>query len=295
MTQNQVHTNSLFVKWLEKPYTLNNGLYYKILISFGMGLFCFFYLTFFQPFLTLQSTNNLFLHAKVISTIVTLVLLVYYFIIRRLFPIYFKPETWTIGSHIFVVVSLMLSGCIVFWLYQKYSGYGDFVGEITLLNIIYYIFSVGFIPLAIYLFIDERLSTYKQKKQEEITIDGEFKVEEKIEEEAITIFSYNEKDSVTFTNDTLVYITSEGNYTIFFVLENDEVKEYTIRQTLSKIQKELQEHTNIIRCHKSYFVNSILVTGYRGNARGYFLSLENIEKEIPVSRNFNIKELINPV
>ena len=51
------------------------------------------------------------------------------------------------------------------------------------------------------------------------------------------------------------------------------------------------KHQEIIRCHKSYIVNLCNVEKLLGNAQGYKLVMSNMDKQIPVSRNFP-KEMI---
>lgn len=299
MTQiQQNNTTSFLVQWLEKPYTLHKSITYKVLMSIVMGIISFAYLWFFKPQYMLSITNNPWHHSVSVGVTVTLVLFFYYFIIQRIFPTYFDAETWNIGSHIGAIVCLLIFGSTVFWLYQNYAPTSDLVRDKDLNQVILYIFSVGIIPITIFFFIDERYSTYQQKKlalSSDISVENEYQhdkiIEEIIENKEVKIYSYNEKDDITFDVNELVYITSESNYASFYVIEKDDLKELILRKPLAKIEQDLSKFDEIVRFHKSYLINTKYVRNYRGNARGYFLSIDYVDKELPVSRKFTREEL----
>jgi DNA-binding LytR/AlgR family response regulator len=118
----------------------------------------------------------------------------------------------------------------------------------------------------------------------------------KIEIETINIKGNNKEENISFVLDDLVYISSEGNYASFFIKSNNGIKERVLRNTLSNINKDLKDYKNIIRCHKSYIINSNYMDSISGNARGYFLESQTIPQQIPVSRKFkkeNLKNLLN--
>ena len=68
-----------------------------------------------------------------------------------------------------------------------------------------------------------------------------------------------------------------------------------LRVTMKKIEDLLYKNENIVRCHKSYFVNLNYVKNVSGNARGYFLTINNLDISIPVSRNLSINLFKNLV
>ena len=78
-----------------------------------------------------------------------------------------------------------------------------------------------------------------------------------------------------------------------FTKKDGLLKEHILRTTLTKIYKELSEYNHIIRCHKSYIINSNYMKEIRGNARGYTLKSPSIPFDIPVSRRFPKDSLIN--
>jgi len=73
-------------------------------------------------------------------------------------------------------------------------------------------------------------------------------------------------------------------------LEN-QLKKEIIRITMKKIEYDFLENKKIIRCHKSYFVNLSKVKTTSGNARALYLHINELDFQIPVSRNFS-KEIV---
>ena len=105
------------------------------------------------------------------------------------------------------------------------------------------------------------------------------------------IFAQNNKESIKIETKNLLYITSQGNYASFFVKDDKEIKEKILRTTLAKIDNAFRDNPKIIRCHKSYIINTNYIEDITGNARGYLLSIKDVETTIPVSRNFSKQSL----
>ncbi len=83
----------------------------------------------------------------------------------------------------------------------------------------------------------------------------------------------------------LIYLESASNYLMVFYKIDDEVKREMVRNTLKKIQEEM-EAFNIIRCHRSYMVNMQNVIFAKKDGRNYMLKLQQVKNMIPVSRNY---------
>jgi len=112
----------------------------------------------------------------------------------------------------------------------------------------------------------------------------------------ITLVGDNKKEEFQLTLYDLLFITSEKNYASVFYLVEDQVKEHLLRTTLTKIEEQTSKHKSIVRCHKSFIVNTNRVVKIQGNARSFLLKIKNPSNPknnflIPVSRNFP-KELL---
>ena len=96
-----------------------------------------------------------------------------------------------------------------------------------------------------------------------------------------TISKINISDNKTTLNidiKNLFYIKSEGNYVTVF----EKNKKYLIRSSLKKIIEQ-NNNSELIRCHKSYIVNSNKIKSISGNSKGYKISLLDKDFEIPAS------------
>jgi DNA-binding LytR/AlgR family response regulator len=67
-----------------------------------------------------------------------------------------------------------------------------------------------------------------------------------------------------------------------------------LRNTIKNLETQIQSSV-LIRCHRSFMVNSDLIEKVEGNAQGLRLNLKNLEDfEVPVSRKYIpiLKEII---
>jgi TolB-like protein len=82
----------------------------------------------------------------------------------------------------------------------------------------------------------------------------------------------------------LVFVEAQENYSRFVWLKGDEIKEKILRVTLKKIEYQIVSH-NIVRCHRSYIINTNFPYTIRGNSNGYRLSSKQFREVIPISRS----------
>ncbi|TCI94859.1 LytR/AlgR family response regulator transcription factor [Tenacibaculum sp. M341] len=86
--------------------------------------------------------------------------------------------------------------------------------------------------------------------------------------------------------DDILYCKSDGNYTTFYVKDQEKI---VVSKPIKKIEEILSEHI-FIRCHQSYIVNKKYVTKY--NKQG-FLMLDS-ETKVPVSsrrKDYTLKKI----
>jgi DNA-binding LytR/AlgR family response regulator len=90
------------------------------------------------------------------------------------------------------------------------------------------------------------------------------------------------------------FVEAMQNYvTVWFVVDG-KLKKEVLRSTLIAAEKQF-EHSDVVRCHRSYLVNVDAIEKVSGNAQGLKLKLQDVsDMEIPVSRSFipTIKELL---
>ena len=170
--------------------------------------------------------------------------------------------------------------------------------KLSLFEYLIYALLVTSLPMSLYTFYNEREVSKKRKRKINQIRDYRKQREEKKNRDLTTkvnIYSDNQKESLSFDINNLVYITSQGNYASFYLIKenSDDLKEEILRVTLSKIESFLENYNTIIRCHKSYIVNTKYMYDITGNARGYLLKSKLVSFEIPVSRKFNKNSLLS--
>ena len=92
----------------------------------------------------------------------------------------------------------------------------------------------------------------------------------------------------------LLYLESTDNYVYIFYMLNGEIKKDILRNSLKRLDIELKDYP-IIRCHRSYMVNTNNINLVKKSGRKMTVRLSNIEEVIPVSKTYhnNLKEFIS--
>ncbi|PWG05890.1 LytR/AlgR family response regulator transcription factor [Polaribacter aquimarinus] len=285
-----------FFNWIKKPYFFIDSPKFNLLLSFGVGFFIFLFLFTFQPFGIPSILNNIFLYTGGFGLVTFFTMLFFFVFLPFIFKDFFKDENWTVGKNILFLFLLVFIITIGNYYYNSFFQNTDNMKLLTLKNFFVYTFSLAIFPLITFTYISEKLHRiHRERTSKEIM---EFKVSQQLESknEEIKIFGDNEKETITFNLDNLVYITSQGNYASFYLKKGDGLEEKIIRNTLSNIAKKLHKKSTIFRCHKSYIINSKFMNSISGNARGYYLESDLLPNQIPISRSFkkdNLKNLIS--
>ncbi|MEE9408782.1 MAG: LytTR family transcriptional regulator DNA-binding domain-containing protein [Polaribacter sp.] len=282
--------------WLSMPYYFNPNISFKLKMSFFHGLFIFLFLYIFRPFYLSQFDVIILEYTLGIGIIAFLGTFIVLYIPALIFKNYFNEDNWTVGRNIFLMtVGITFVGVFLWYLGETYKEPYN-LRKLSLFEFLLYTFLVSLIPLTLFIFINEKNVREKRKKRaEKINTHNKLKQQQNKNtlKDTIIIYSENKKEFIEFNIKNLVYITSQGNYASFFLLKDDnDLTEKILRVTLTKINKELEEYSCIIRCHKSYIINSKFINDINGNARGYLLKSNYISFKIPVSRSFSKQSLI---
>jgi len=288
----------LILNWFLKPYPLPLTSQQKIWIALGFGNFVFLFLLVFKPFGFYEIKTNQVYYAFVYGIITASTLLLFLFIPPYIFPRVFNPNKWVIYKMIAFVIVIMSVTSIVNWFFSN-----TYLPEKTTRHSLLFFVSntvfIGFFPLTFYVFIVEKIRAKKhQEIANNITANNKLYVKKEAvnTHKTIVLTGDNRSEKITIAQNDLLYISSEKNYASVFYLEDNKIKEKLLRISLTKLEEQFQEHKAIVRCHKSYIINTQKVTELQGNARSYVLKISFETKEIdailiPVSRSFP-KELL---
>lgn len=280
--------------WLSTPYYFNPSIKFKFKISISIGMFVFLFLYIFKPFYLASFVDIVLQYTALIGFITFLGVFFILFIPPLFFKNYFNEDKWTIGRNLLLIITgIFITGSCLWYFGNLFKNLYTY-NSISYLRYLTYTYLVGTLPVVSFIYLNEKnitkkrennvLKIKKNKKQNEVIISKKLIKE-------ITINSDNGKENITFQIDNLVYITSQGNYASFFLKNEKDLTEKILRVTLTKIANELEEYSNIIRCHKSYIVNINVINDISGNARGYLLKSDFIPIDIPVSRIFSKQSL----
>ncbi len=88
----------------------------------------------------------------------------------------------------------------------------------------------------------------------------------------------------------LLFIEAQENYSRVVWSDNDRVIERLLRVTLKNIEDQIVDG-NIVRCHRSYIINTRVKFEIHGNSNGYRLKSRLFQDTIPISRSLG-KEIV---
>ncbi|QQD13172.1 LytTR family DNA-binding domain-containing protein [Sphingobacterium sp. UDSM-2020] len=101
----------------------------------------------------------------------------------------------------------------------------------------------------------------------------------------LCIISENSNIFMEIAVEDFVFAEAADNYCVLHFYENDILKNEIIRISLTKLLDQIQRD-NIRKVHRSLIVNLKKVIKFKGNTSGYSITLENMNKELRVSRNY---------
>lgn len=278
------------LSYFKRPATFNSNPW---IIVIAASLLVCFLLGFFQPF----GIDKFNIRVKLLVVIgFTLVTAAATSIVGYLLPILFKrfynPSKWTIGKSLIndiLIMLLIVLGNVVFnWSIGHHlsSTFGSVLLSYLLVTLL-----IGIIPTLFSIFIVQNYSL-KKNLEDAITINNQ--LSKRLQDENIVNhakFKHIEltgetKEKISLYLDNILCLESAGNYVKVSYILDDNIKQKQIRTTLARMEKELSNHSNIVRCHRAYLVNVLHIISVTGNSQGLQLSLKYLKEEVPVSRTY---------
>lgn len=80
---------------------------------------------------------------------------------------------------------------------------------------------------------------------------------------------YDEKHNLKFVTDvsSLLYVESQENYCVLYYAEGGKAKKFVLRNTMKSLEPYCENH-GVLRCHRSYFVNTARIKVLRKEREG---------------------------
>ena len=233
--------------------------------------------------------NNKILYSLGFGGITFIITYTYALLFFVVFKTFANDDNYNVAKNILILFLLLSTISLINFKYQNvFFDIKSLPKRSSFLQFFFKTFSVGVFPIVLYTLYTEM---YYRKKRENVALLANIvnkKYEKDSAEKSETEVKGNNKtDVLIFEINKLIYVTSEKNYTSFFLETENGITEKILRTTMTQVENELDSCASIHRCHKSYIINSQYVEKITGNARGYQLHMINLEFSIPVSRNFS--------
>lgn len=260
---------------------LRNDLKNVLLITIIPPLILFF----FQPFgvfLNFEYLNlKLWLAVFGFGILSGTLTLVFWVILPSLFKSYFENlRVWQalLFLHLFMV---MLSSSIYTYI-KLLEGNNNFVWKDYFIVLPRFVI-IGFFTSMIVIMINQtrRLKLNLHLAEE---INDRLKKENSAKE--VTIKTEKERETFVLSEDNFLFAQSTDNYCTVHILHKNEPIKKLYRLSLKSLELQTSEIGNIVRCHRSFIVNSKMIVLTEGNSRGLELTLKYVDQSIPVSRGY---------
>ena len=268
---------------------LDNLLHNKIAWAVLLSVYTIIYSVLIQPLgLALLDWTNKWLIIAVYGAI-TLAVIIISFLIAGIWNEYFRKQS-LIYKYVFIALINILILSSALFLYNSIQGLGSFNFS-SFADVLLQVIIISILPLLILLLFSERI-TYAQNLKDipiEVVAQQQTQQQEDIpalEEKLITIKTDNIGESIELSPNNIICFEANDNYTALYYLVNNKLKKELYRITLKKLEVQLIDFKEIIRCHKSYIINISHLERISGNAQGFKMHLRYIDFEVPVSRSF---------
>lgn len=242
-----------------------------------LSVFITFFLYIFQPFGLSMLESNTFLICLGFGSMTFAGSVLYEVTVSQVLKLIGLREHWTFGKWILNFLGIMLFISFANFIFARLVLFG-FIQWDLFPSMLYGTFMIGIIPIIVL----GGFSLVKQEKKYQ-------RIAEEINKVKKTTSSINEKGIATvfdIPSHQIKYIEALQNYVkIGYVNTDGNLKILTERSTIKEILA-TTKGSSIIKCHRSYLVNTDTIVSTSGNAQGLLLSLSDCEKIIPVSRTY---------
>jgi DNA-binding LytR/AlgR family response regulator len=103
----------------------------------------------------------------------------------------------------------------------------------------------------------------------------------------LVLKSDNMRETFEIDPEDILFVESVGNYVeITYLKGGAQAETALLRSSLKRIERQLKDFPFLFKCHRGYIVNIKRIQKTNGNAQGYKLYFEGVDKEIPVARSY---------
>jgi hypothetical protein len=271
-------------RWLNRKYPQNYIIRNPLIGTLVLLGFCILFIIIYRPLQAHES--GLFSYNLTVAVYCLIVMIPLYGLLTILKRISFfsDPEDWTVLKELLsVLISLTGMGITVYFAGFLLEPPAQRWNLMTFFDSLVSAFLIFVVPLSFFSVINYRyLLVSDILKQYNIAEASSGSSGES--EELIRMVSQLKKEELSFYPNQLIYAESDGNYTVFHLKQDDQIRRKVIRNSISNIEQQLAVAPFLYRTHRAYIVNLKAIISQKGNTLGYRLKLIGTDKEIPVSR-----------
>ena len=215
------------------------------------------------------------------GVIYAIVTVFYYVIFQVVFPRLLNAAAWTVGKEILISLIIFVSAGVINWVFAVATIPWSTLSLITFARVQAETFVFGFLPVVLLASLMEARYLRNRKPLAE-------NANESADQHPVFISTSIPilLNGFSLKAYELLFIVSDQNYVFIHYTRNGKNARKHCRITLKEVVLLLEKHTRIVRCHKSYIVNTEKVVKSHGNSENFTLALTGCTEKIPVSRNY---------
>lgn len=112
------------------------------------------------------------------------------------------------------------------------------------------------------------------------------KIAQPTEKQLIAIKDENQKVKFSVQSTDILVLESTDNYVTVYFLSEGQLQRELVRNTMKKMEDQLAE-TKIMRCHRSFMVNTSNIEMVKNEGKKLKLKLRSFENFVPVSEKYS--------
>lgn len=270
---------------LDRPFPDRSGLKESILNIAGVGVFVSLFLFFIRPFGIDGSMQDMIIACIGFGFVTVVFGSIFELVFRYVLPIKADGPNWTLGKWIIMCVVLVLWIALGNFLYMNVlSGWRGWsflgLGQMMMYTSVIGVFPVVFSGLVL------QMRAENQNEQSATEVEARLKPASVGSMKMLPAIELKDNEQLIISVDDFRYGEAMQNYVHIWHNQNGSLVRSTARITMTKLQ-EFWCEDSILRCHRSYLVNTRKVLHVKGNAQGLKLQLDGVDEfEVPVSRSF---------
>jgi len=213
-----------------------------------------------------------FLRLSGYGFVVSLVFLFTQFPLRK----WFKQEQFKIKFYIlWLLIEIILISMVYMFMYG--NPIGNFLND--------FIFSIRYTVLGIILPYSFALMIiyYKKQRAEIHSLRDNMNIPSS--ENLLKLSDEKKRVKFSVLTSSILYLEAADNYVYIYYTENGKVKREVLRNSLKNLEEKLKSES-IIRCHRSYIVNSRQIESVKKSGKNLRLKLKHCNETIHVSQKY---------